>query len=51
MDALYHKVADKWKMIGVLIEIPKGTLAAIAESSVAVSGEFVPFSLAEDHAM
>jgi len=30
MDALYHKVADKWKMIGVLIEIPKGTLAAIA---------------------
>ena len=31
MDALYHKVADKWKMIGVLIEIPKGTLAAIAE--------------------
>ena len=31
MDSLYHKVADKWKMIGVLIEIPKGTLAAIAE--------------------
>ena len=31
MDALYHKVADKWKMIGALIEIPKGTLAAITE--------------------
>ena len=31
MNALYHKVADKWKMIGVLIEIPKGTLAVIAE--------------------
>ena len=31
MDALYHKVADKWKMIGVLVEIPKGKLAATAE--------------------
>ena len=31
MDALYHKVADKWKMIGVLLEIPKGKLAGIAE--------------------
>ena len=31
MDALDHKVADKWKMIGVLIEIPKGKLAATAE--------------------
>jgi len=31
MDALYHEVADKWKEIGVLLEIPKGTLASIAE--------------------
>jgi len=31
MDALYHKVADKWKAIGVLLEIPKGKLASIAE--------------------
>ena len=31
MSALYHKVADKWKMIGVLLEIPKGKLAGIAE--------------------
>ena len=31
MNALYHKVADKWKMIGVLLEIPKGKLASIAE--------------------
>ena len=30
-DALYHKVADKWKVMGVLIEIPKGTLSGIAE--------------------
>ena len=30
-SALYHKVADKWKMIGVLLEIPKGKLAGIAE--------------------
>ena len=33
MDALYHEVADKWKAIGVLLEIPKGTLASIAEKS------------------
>jgi len=31
MDALYHEVADKWKEIGVLLEIPKGTLASTAE--------------------
>ena len=31
MDALYHNVADKWKMIGILLEIPKGKLASIAE--------------------
>ena len=31
MDALYHKVADKWKMIGVLLDIPKIQLAGIAE--------------------
>ena len=31
MDALYHKVADKWKIIGVLLEMPKGKLASIAE--------------------
>ena len=31
MDALYHKVADKWKMIGVLLEISKGKLAGISE--------------------
>ena len=31
MDALYHKVADRWKMIGVLVEIPRETLAGIAE--------------------
>ena len=33
MDALYHKVADKWKMIGVLLEVPKGKLASIAEKN------------------
>ena len=32
MDALYHKVADKWKMIGLYLEIPKGKLAGIAEN-------------------
>ena len=32
-SALYHKVADKWKMIGVLLEIPKGKLAGIAEKN------------------
>ena len=31
MDALYHKVAEKWKVIGVLLEIPKGKLAGITE--------------------
>ena len=31
IDALYHKVADKWKVIGVLLEIPKGKLAGIAD--------------------
>ena len=31
MSALYHKVSDKWKMIGVLLEIPKGKLAGIGE--------------------
>ena len=31
MDALYHKVADKWKMIGVQLDIPMGKLSGIAE--------------------
>ena len=31
IDALYHRVADKWKVIGVLLEIPKGTLSRIAD--------------------
>ena len=31
VDALYHKVADKWRMIGILFEIPKAKLAHIAE--------------------
>ena len=31
MSALYHKVADKWRMIGVYLEISKGKLAHIAE--------------------
>ena len=31
MDALFHEVADKWKIIGVLLEMPKGKLASIAE--------------------
>ena len=31
MDALFHEVADKWKIIGVLLEIPKGKLGSIAE--------------------
>ena len=31
MNALYHTVADKWKVIGVLLEIPMGKLVAIAE--------------------
>ena len=29
MNALYHKVADKWKMIGLFLEIPKRKLADI----------------------
>ena len=31
MDGLYHKVADKWKVIGVLLEIPRAKLAGLAE--------------------
>ena len=31
MDALYHKVADRWKMIGVRLDIPMGKLVGIAE--------------------
>ena len=31
MDALYHKVADKWKTIGLYLEIPKGKLEGITE--------------------
>ena len=31
MEALYHKVAEKWKVIGVLLEIPKGTLSRIVD--------------------
>ena len=31
MDALYHRVADKWKVIGSLLNIPDGKLEAIAE--------------------
>ena len=30
VDALHHKVADKWRMIGIFLEIPKGRLEAIA---------------------
>ena len=30
MEALYHKVADKWKVIGVFLEISNGTLSSIA---------------------
>ena len=29
MDALYYKVANKWKTIGILLEIPKAKLEAI----------------------
>ena len=28
---LYHKVADRWKVIGILVEIPRGMLAGFAE--------------------
>ena len=31
MGALYHKLADKWKTIGLYLEIPKGKLAGITE--------------------
>ena len=31
MDALYHKVADRWRTIGLYLEIAKGKLAGIAE--------------------
>ena len=31
MNTLYHKVADKWKMIGRYLEIPSGKLAGITE--------------------
>ena len=31
LDALYHKVADKWRMIGIFLDIPKAKLAGIAE--------------------
>ena len=33
MDALYHKVADKWRTIGLYLEIPKGKLSGIAEKN------------------
>ena len=31
MDALYHKVASKWKLIGIQLEIPEGMLATTTE--------------------
>ena len=31
MDALYHKVAAKWRTIGHYLEIPNGELDGIAE--------------------
>ena len=31
IGALYHRVADKWKVIGIRIEFPMGTLSGIAE--------------------
>ena len=31
MGALYHKVADRWELIGVHLEIPRGTRAVITE--------------------
>ena len=30
MKALYHKVPNKWKENGILLEIPNGTLSGIA---------------------
>ena len=29
MDALYHSVANKWKLLGIQLEIPKDVLATI----------------------
>ena len=31
MSSLYHRMADKWKPLGILLEIPEGTLATIDE--------------------
>jgi len=31
MAVIYHKVAERWELFGSLLEIPKGTLAFIAE--------------------
>ena len=31
VDALHHKVANKWRMFGILLEIPDGKLEAIAK--------------------
>ena len=31
MNALYHKVANKWKVIGIHLEISRGTLSGIAD--------------------
>ena len=31
MNALYHKVADNWKTIGIYLEIPSEVLAGISE--------------------
>ena len=33
MDALYHTVADRWRTIGLYLEIPKGKLSGIAEKN------------------
>ena len=30
MDALYHKVADNWKPIGIYLQLPMATLKTIA---------------------
>ena len=30
MDALYHKVADKWKFIGIYLHFPMAILSTIA---------------------
>ena len=34
MDALYYKVANKWKPLGVQLEISEGVLATIAEGKM-----------------